>query len=125
MMKYICAFPHTYMTVQLLHSEFPYIRHEENLIWFFISVGTVCGSARCKNSDDSKKTLSSVRHCPMSMLQLSCRCAILQNWVRGSALHLAQKLVCRQVVCTCKMTHKRSVFVSMPKNFAWTQQQVV
>ncbi len=39
----ICAFPHilgspsSYMTLQLLHSEFPYIQYEENLIFFFIS----------------------------------------------------------------------------------------
>jgi hypothetical protein len=90
----------------------------------WIAVSTVYGLARFKNSDDSKKELSSILHCPMSMLQLSCWCAVLQNWVRGGALHMAQKLVCRQVVCSCRMTHKRSVFVSMPKNFAWTQQQV-
>ncbi len=43
----ICAFPHilgspsSYMTLQLLHSEFPY--YEENLIFFFISVKEVTG----------------------------------------------------------------------------------
>ena len=32
-----------YMTLQLLHSEFPYILYEENLIFFFISVtGDIC-----------------------------------------------------------------------------------
>ena len=38
----ICAFPHIvgspsfYMTVQLLHSEFPYIQYEDNLIFFSV-----------------------------------------------------------------------------------------
>ncbi len=39
----ICAFPHIlgspsrYMTLQLLHSEFPYTVYEENFLFFFIS----------------------------------------------------------------------------------------
>jgi hypothetical protein len=38
----ISVFPHrmpnsSYMTFQLFHSEFPYILHEENFIFFFIS----------------------------------------------------------------------------------------
>jgi hypothetical protein len=32
--------PSSYMTLQLLHSEFPYI-YEENLIFFSISVGCI------------------------------------------------------------------------------------
>ncbi len=41
----ICAFPYilgspsSYLTLQLLYSEFPYTVYEENLIFFFISVG--------------------------------------------------------------------------------------
>jgi hypothetical protein len=63
------------------------------------------GRRDVKNSNNSKQHLSSVLHCPMPMLQLSCWCTALQNWVRGGALYLAQKLVCRQV---------RSVLVEWP-----------
>jgi hypothetical protein len=41
--KNICGFSHilgspsSYLTLQLLHSEFPYTVYEENLIFFFIS----------------------------------------------------------------------------------------
>jgi hypothetical protein len=38
MSPYMEAVSHTYMTLPLLHSEFPYTIYEENLIFFFYSV---------------------------------------------------------------------------------------
>ncbi len=45
MTKYLCissytviGSPSSYMTLQLLHSEFPYLVYEENLVFFFVSV---------------------------------------------------------------------------------------
>jgi hypothetical protein len=61
----ICAFPYilgspsSYMTLQLLHSEFPYILYEENFILFFISVLAIGSSWSSSGVNDTGDLRSS------------------------------------------------------------------